>query len=77
MSFCVTLKGATVSYPQGYKAGSLFFFLHFSSFSQIRGICGVFCRKSPKYVLFFLPLMRGYHETAAKKAGKRKIQEDV
>ena len=37
-SFCVTLKGATYAYPQGCKAGFLFFFLHlFSSFSQIWG----------------------------------------
>ena len=28
-SFCVTLKGATISYPQGYQAGAFFSFFYF------------------------------------------------
>lgn len=53
-SFCVTLKGATNSYPQEVPSGIPFLFLCFFllllRFWSVRS--GFFCPESPKYVLF-------------------------
>ena len=75
-SFCVTLKGATFSYPQGHQAGLSFLFLHlFSSFFCRYGEFVVFSAGKVRNTYSFLWLRYADIVKRQRKEWKRKITE--
>lgn len=72
-SFCVTLKGATISYPQGCKAGLSFLFSSlFSSFSQIWGAFVVFSAGKVRNTYSFHDFDTRISLNGSEKGGKEK-----